>query len=220
MCRKNPLCCCEKSILGADSLTETALPVGRKNPSHSGCMPKKPLRSMRVKYLHTLLNVYTIERLDQGHLHPLLAHPDTNIPPVVITRVAVLQVSSLQRAIKIAYSKPLHGFPSACNHHTWINTKSATSNVGFQLTAFTRIAIAGDAPGISCLNHVGVTTMKKLDQEHLHPLLQHPKTDKQALTENQTWVACVAGESFSKEQFEHFFCCFSEPLQYSTDEIL
>jgi hypothetical protein len=59
---------------------------------------------------------------------------------------------------------------------------------GKHTIAFTRIALTNDAPRVSdtcqsiCLNHVGVTTMERLDQGHLHLSLNRgPKTDMSQL---------------------------------------
>jgi hypothetical protein len=43
--------------------------------------------------------------------------------------------------------------------------------------------------------------MKRLDQGHLHPLLEHPETNKSRAVK-RTRVACVAGVHSSKELFE------------------
>jgi hypothetical protein len=47
-----------------------------------------------------------------------------------------------------------------------------------------------------------IRTMKRLNQGHLHPLLQHP-WGIHVSPAKWTWVACVAGEHSSKELFEH-----------------
>jgi hypothetical protein len=56
-------------------------------------------------------------------------------------------------------------------------------------------------------------TVERLDQGHLHPLLEHPDT-KHVSSRNRIRVACVVGVNFSKELFEQLFWCYSE-LVYS-----
>jgi hypothetical protein len=47
-----------------------------------------------------------------------------------------------------------------------------------------------------------IRTMKRLDQGHLHPLLQHSR-DKHVPVGIRIRIACVAGEHSSKELFEY-----------------
>jgi hypothetical protein len=48
--------------------------------------------------------------------------------------------------------------------------------------------------------HVGVTIMERLDQDHLHPLLEHPG---QTWDSNPCLLHRTAGELSSKELLEH-----------------
>ncbi len=51
-----------------------------------------------------------------------------------------------------------------------------------------------------CLNHAGVTTMKRPDQSHPHPKLEVPRLT--CLGWVSTWASAVGGEHSRKEPFE------------------
>ncbi len=102
------------------------------------------------------------------------------------------------------YSEPLHRCPSVWHSYTPQGVKAPVwDHQDKHATTFTRIALISDSPWVcgtckcACLNHVGVTTMKKLDQGYLHSLQDHPETNMQTLAKSYLNSLC---------------CCYSEPL--------
>jgi hypothetical protein len=68
------------------------------------------------------------------------------------------------------------------------------------LIAFTQIALTSSFPRIigflQVLNHLGVTTIKRLDQGHLHPKLHV------TILTCHGWASAVGGEHSRKELYE------------------
>ncbi len=63
------------------------------------------------------------------------------------------------------------------------------------------------------LNHVRVTTMKRLDQGHLYPKLEFQRLIPYIPARNRTWAAGVGGENSRKCHSNSLINCYSEPLQ-------
>ncbi len=55
----------------------------------------------------------------------------------------------------------------------------------------------------ACLNHVGVTTMERLDQGHLHSSIKHLETDMSRLG-IEPLTSCTAGGRSAKELLQQF----------------
>jgi hypothetical protein len=86
------------------------------------------------------------------------------------------------------------------------------------LTAFTRIALQVTHPEYQALasprvfNHVGVTTMKRLDKGLLHPKLEVSRLACPGQESNPP--SAVGGEHSRKEPFNSLLISYSVPLQY------
>jgi hypothetical protein len=62
-------------------------------------------------------------------------------------------------------------------------------------------------------DHVGVTTMERHGQGHLHPLLEKPETDM-SRPGIKTQASAVGSKHYSKEPFEQRINSYFEHLQY------
>jgi hypothetical protein len=110
----------------------------------------------------------TIERLDQGHLYPLGERRDKPPPPPAPQADALPKELSRQLISWLfgtstwagAAFGPLHGRPSACGvtHGLKLGSRPCKCGKPEPLAS----------PRVS--NHVGVTTIERLDQSHLYPL--------------------------------------------------
>ncbi len=136
------------------------------------------------------------------------------------------EASTLERShsnsLLVCYSEPQHACPSASGHHIWTNTGRASSNVCYKsnklLSAFTRIALQWmhheyqALAGPRVFNHVGVTTMKRLDKGHLHPTLEVTRLACPGQESNPP--SAVGAEHSRKEPFNSLLISYSVPLQY------
>ncbi len=111
-----------------------------------------------------------------------------------------------------------HHNDSIINRKNWTGCKKYTfiQELNQQCIVYIVLILSPQSASLESLRvwiMSGVTTMKRLDQSHLHPLLEHPG--------NPTRGPCVAGEHSSKELLEQRILVLfgtyigrSEPLQY------
>jgi hypothetical protein len=103
----------------------------------------------------------------------------------------------------------VHGCPSLRHLYTLQGAKAhMKDHQGKHTIAFTPTALTNDAPWVSdtcqstCLNHVGVTTMERLDQGHLYPSLNRgPKTDMSQLGIEPGWRRALLKSSIRTAYF-------------------
>ncbi len=108
-----------------------------------------------------------MERLYQGHLHPLLEVPILIFPRWEASTLVKNYLNSILIAIQNIYMSQRHGSPHCTcymniHEHYWPNEQTWLLTSG---TCKSFCSISGKT------DHVGVTTMKWIDQGHLHPLL-------------------------------------------------
>ncbi len=121
-----------------------------------------------------------MKRLDQSCLHPLINHPETymtwpgNKPGPPMWKADTLSKIYSQPRYTLTIRDLHMAAPVDVAHDT---RTSRGKQVHMQDGQVTRMAQPYNKVTESVAHHVGVTTMKILDQNTLHPLIKHTEAD-------------------------------------------